>query len=60
MSLCFAAGSETTELSPVEIKAGLSKALDALGQRNKVLCLPPDYTRFHSHAGPLTRSRSGP
>ncbi len=54
MSLYFAAGSETTELSPAEIRAGLSKALDALGQRNRVLCLPPDYTRFHSHAGPLT------
>jgi nickel-dependent lactate racemase len=55
MSLYFAAGSETTELSPADLKAGLMKALDALGRRNKVLCLPPDYTRFHSHAGELTR-----
>ena len=25
------------------------------GRRNKVLCLPPDFTRFHSRAGELTR-----
>lgn len=55
MSLYFAAGSETTELTPADLKAGMTKALDALGARNKVLCLPPDYTRFHSHAGELTR-----
>ncbi len=55
MSLFFAAGSETTELSPADLQAGLSKALDALGRRNKVLCLPPDFTRFHSRAGELTR-----
>jgi nickel-dependent lactate racemase len=54
MSLFFAAGSETTEFSPAEIKAALTQALNALGHKNKVLCLPPDYTRFHSHAGPLT------
>jgi nickel-dependent lactate racemase len=55
MSLYFAAGSETTELSPDQIRQGLYQALDALGRRNKVLALPPDFTRFHSGAGPLTR-----
>src|SRR5690348_5037026 len=55
MSLYFAAGSETTELSPDQIRQGLYRALDALGRRNKVLALPPDFTRFHSGAGPLTR-----
>src|SRR4051795_9086893 len=55
MSLYFALGSETTELSPDQIRQGLYQALDQLGRRDKVLALPPDFTRFHSGAGPLTR-----
>jgi len=55
MSLYFAAGSETTELSPDEQRRGLYQALDRLGRRHSVLALPPDFTRFHSGAGPLTR-----
>lgn len=55
MSLFWAAGSETAELSPADIKDGLFQALNALGPRHKVLCLPPDFTRYHSRAGELTR-----
>jgi nickel-dependent lactate racemase len=55
MSLYFAAGSPTTELSPSEIRQALFQAFEALGHRNKVLALPPDYTRFHSRAGELTK-----
>jgi nickel-dependent lactate racemase len=55
MSLYFTAGSETTELSPEDIKTGLFAALDKLGERRKVLALPPDFTRYHSRAGELTR-----
>ena len=29
-------------------------ALDKLGKREKVLVVPPDFTRFHSRAGDLT------
>jgi nickel-dependent lactate racemase len=54
MSLLFAAGSAETEMSPAEIKAGLFEALRALGERKKVLAVPPDFTRFHSKAGELT------
>jgi nickel-dependent lactate racemase len=54
MSLFFAAGSPTTELSPAEVKAGLNEALTKLGERKKVLAVPPDFTRFHSKAGELT------
>jgi nickel-dependent lactate racemase len=28
---------------------------DALGARSRVLCIPPDFTRYHSRAGELTR-----
>jgi len=54
MSLFFAAGSSTTELSPAEIKAGLFAALDTLGVRKRVLAVPPDFTRVHSKAGEVT------
>ena len=55
MSLYFSHGSETTELSAAEIRDGLYQAFDALGARRKVLALPPDFTRYHSRAGELTR-----
>jgi len=54
MSLYFSAGSPATALPAQDLKAGLQSALAKLGERRKVLCLPPDFTRFHSHAGMLT------
>jgi len=47
-------GSENTVLSDIDLKKGLFSALDKLGKRKKVLAIPPDFTRFHSHAGELT------
>jgi len=55
MSLYYAAGSETTEYSPEQLKQAVFSALDALGERNKVLAITPDYTRYHSRAGEITR-----
>jgi nickel-dependent lactate racemase len=54
MSLYFAAGSPTTEMSTEEIRANLAQALNQLGPRRKVLALPPDFTRMHSQSGTLT------
>jgi len=54
MSVFFAAGSPTTEMSAAEVKAGLFSALEKLGERKKVLAVPPDFTRFHSQSGVLT------
>ena len=54
MSLLFAAGSPTTEMSLAEMKAGLFEALGKLGARKRVLAVPPDFTRFHSQSGVLT------
>ncbi|MHC4213011.1 MAG: nickel-dependent putative hexonate epimerase [Planctomycetota bacterium] len=48
-------GNEIDELSAEDLKAGLACALDKLGAKQKVLALPPDFTRFHSRAGELTR-----
>src|SRR5512140_353774 len=55
MSLYLSVGSETAELWPADLKKGLFQALGALGERRKVLALPPDITRHHSRAGELTR-----
>src|SRR5512133_457582 len=55
MSLFFTAGSPTAELSSADLKEGLSQAFRTLGERRKVLALPPDFTRYHSRAGELTR-----
>nr|WP_321452500.1 lactate racemase domain-containing protein [uncultured Carboxylicivirga sp.] len=47
-------GSETTVLSDADLKSALFEALNKLGAKQKVLAIPPDYTRFHSKAGELT------
>ncbi|MCX7984519.1 MAG: lactate racemase domain-containing protein [Bacteroidetes bacterium] len=50
----YARGSETEVLTEDDLRAGLFQALDVIGG-TKVLAIPPDFTRFHSHAGVLTR-----
>lgn len=41
-------------MTPEDLRAALSRSFDALGERKRVLALPPDFTRFHSGAGTLT------
>ena len=55
MSLYCATGSVDTDLSSAELKALLDEGLAKLGERNRVLAVPPDQTRLHSRAGELTR-----
>lgn len=50
----FQAGSAETELTNKQIEEGLLTALEQLGPKKRVLALPPDFTRFHSYAGPIT------
>lgn len=47
-------GSRQTSLSYDDIRRGLNEALVKLGERHKVLVVPPDYTRLPSKAGELT------
>ncbi len=54
MSLFLELGSAETELSREQIEDGLFAALERLGTRNRVLVVPPDFTRFHSRSGELT------
>ncbi len=53
--LYFERGSVTDSLSAQDLRDGLFSALDRIGPRKKVLAIPPDFTRFHSQAGKLTR-----
>jgi len=53
--LYFERGSADDRLSLDDLRQGLFAALERLGPRKKVLVVPPDFTRFHSHAGVLTR-----
>jgi nickel-dependent lactate racemase len=53
--LYFERGSPTDTLTTDDLRAGLFHALDQLGPRKRVLVVPPDFTRFHSQAGRLTR-----
>lgn len=53
--LFCAIGSETSDLSEQEVRAQVASFLDSLGDRDDVLLLPPDFTRFHSQAGMITR-----
>ncbi len=55
MSLFYAQGSADTDLSPEQLKSLLTEALVRLGDRRKVLVVPPDQSREHSRAGELTR-----
>ena len=54
MATYFAVGSPTTDLSHDDLKTALVGTFDKLGPKEKVLALPPDFTRFNSMAGPLT------
>jgi nickel-dependent lactate racemase len=42
-------------LSQADLKKFLYKAFDHLGKKKKVLAIPPDFTRFHSFAGKITK-----
>ncbi len=53
--LYFKRGSEEECLSKEDLRDGLFSVLDQLGTKNKVLALPPDFTRFHSQAGVLAQ-----
>ncbi len=50
----YQAGSPETVISSNELEYGLYSALVKLGQKKKVLVVPPDFTRFHSRAGDIT------
>lgn len=48
-------GGPDLRLSEPDLKEGLYAAFEKLGPKKKVLAIPPDITRYYSHAGILTR-----
>ena len=52
--ILFSRGSADTAFSPEEVREALFASLDRLGEKKRVLAVPPDFTRFHSQAGLLT------
>jgi len=55
MSLYCAAGGVEADLSLPQLQALVNESLAKLGQRDRVLVVPPDQSRIHSRAGDLTR-----
>lgn len=54
MTLHFAKGSESTVLDEDDTRRALNDVYDSLGKRDRVIVVPPDFTRLHSRAGELT------
>jgi nickel-dependent lactate racemase len=52
--LYYEIGSTETALKAEDLRYGLFVALKKLGNKQKVLAIPPDYTRLPSRAGELT------
>lgn len=52
--LYFARGSKTDDISPAEVREALKQVFDSMGEKRRVLALPPDFTRANSYAGPIT------
>jgi nickel-dependent lactate racemase len=50
----YQTGSTESDLSADDLRDGLHTALAAIGERRKVLAVPPDYTRLPSRSGELT------
>jgi nickel-dependent lactate racemase len=52
--ILFCNGSPDKDLSREEARSALFASLDKLGEKKRVLAVPPDFTRYHSQAGFLT------
>ena len=50
----YSKGATDIALTAQDLKEGLFEALSQLGKREKVIIVPPDYTRYPSRAGELT------
>lgn len=54
MTLYLAEGSPTSELTDDQLRERLTSCFAEMGDRRRVLALPPDFTRLNSRAGLLT------
>src|SRR5450631_3182035 len=54
MSVFCAKGSVDTDLKASQLNELFTQTLASLGERNRVMVVPPDQSREHSRAGELT------
>jgi len=54
MTTYYAAGSPTTCLADQDVREALFGVFRGLGERQRVLAIPPDFTRYNSRGGLLT------
>ncbi len=52
--LLFAKGSPETVITSEELNEVLFETFSKIGEKKKVLAIPPDFTRYHSRAGEIT------
>jgi nickel-dependent lactate racemase len=52
--LYYAKGDEYSIFSAAGLEEAVKGTLEKIGKRNRVLAIPPDFTRFHSFAGDIT------
>ena len=50
----YETGSTEADLSADDLRQGMIAALENIGEKHKVLVIPPDYTRLPSRSGELT------
>ncbi len=54
MPLYHASGNENADLTTDDLRSALQSTFQQLGPRGRVIAVPPDLTRVHSQAGPIT------
>lgn len=54
MTIYYAEGSADTVLTDQQLRSALTDCFERLGDRRRVIALPPDFTRYNSRAGLLT------
>lgn len=52
--LYYSQGSPTTVIDQAELRDAITTILARVGERRRVLAVPPDFTRFNSRAGEVT------
>ncbi len=54
MTIYYAEGSPDTVLTDQQLRSALTECFERLGDRRRVIALPPDFTRYNSRGGLLT------
>jgi nickel-dependent lactate racemase len=53
--ILFSKGSAETEFTRADLRDALVSSLEQIGDRRRVVAVPPDFTRYHSRSGLLTQ-----